>query len=187
VKPRDLGPGPSGNKPAFVGLRLDFWRFCAPLPHAPARPSSCHRHRLGRRRNVEFYTRVLGLRLVKKTVNFDDPGPITFTTATTRRRRHPVDLFPLERHAAGRAGAGLTHAIAYSVPAGALAFWRERLQAHGVVPTEATALRFGEPVLAFRDPTDCRSNLVEASEPDPRAPVPHPEISPAHGLRGSMA
>lgn len=137
------------------------------------------------RRNVEFYARVLGLRLVKKTVNFDDPG--TYHLYYGDYAASPGTLltfFLWNGMPRGRAGAGLTHAIAYSVPPGALAFWRERLQAHGVVTTDATAPRLGEPVLAFRDPDGLPLELVEAREPDLRPSVPHPEISAAHGLRG---
>lgn len=136
------------------------------------------------KRNVDFYTRVLGLRFVKKTVNFDDPGTyhlyygdyaatpgtlLTFFLWTDIRR--------------GRTGTGLTSAIAYSVPAGALGFWRERLGANHVT-VAAPAARYGDEILAFADPDGLPLELVGTTDADPRTPAPHPDVSPDKGIRG---
>jgi glyoxalase family protein len=77
----------------------------------------------------------------------------------------------------------MTTAIAYSVPAGALEFWRDRLRAAGVAATELPR-RFGDAVLAFADPDGLPLELVGTAEPDPRVPAPHPEVPAAAGIRG---
>jgi glyoxalase family protein len=135
------------------------------------------------KRNVDFYTRVLGLRLVKKTVNFDDPG--TYHLYYGDQTASPGTLltfFLWDELPRGRAGTGLTSAIAWSVPRGALGFWRERLQAQGVAA--APIARQGEEVLAFTDPDGLPLELVATTESDPRLPAPHPEVPPGKGIRG---
>ncbi|MGA7680228.1 MAG: VOC family protein, partial [Pseudolabrys sp.] len=75
-------------------------------------------------RNFSFYTKVLGLRLVKKTVNFDDPG--TYHLYYGDERGHPgtiLTFFPWEHAAPGRGGTGLTHQTAFKVPLNALGYW----------------------------------------------------------------
>ncbi|OHE80991.1 MAG: diguanylate cyclase [Verrucomicrobia bacterium RIFCSPLOWO2_12_FULL_64_8] len=135
-------------------------------------------------RHVDFYTRVLGLRLVKKTVNFDDPG--TYHLYYGDYAASPGSLLTfffwgdLRR---GRLGAGQVSATAFSVPAGSLPFWRKRLQTQGFVPAEPTA-RFEAQVLAFTDPDGLVLELLATAEPDPRTPAPHPEIPSEHGIRG---
>jgi glyoxalase family protein len=134
--------------------------------------------------NVDFYTRVLGLRLVKKTVNFDDPG--TYHLYYGDHAASPGTLltfFLWDELPRGRAGTGLTSAITWSVPAGALGFWRERLKTNGVA-ADAPLTRFGEKVLAFSDPDGLPLELVATTESDPRIPAPHPEVPPEKGLRG---
>jgi glyoxalase family protein len=69
------------------------------------------------------------------------------------------------------------------VPAGALGFWRDRLQAQGVA-AGAPLTRFGEKVLAFTDPDGLPLEFVATAESDPRIPAPHPDIPPGKGLRG---
>lgn len=136
------------------------------------------------KRNVDFYTRVLGLRLVKKTVNFDDPS--TYHLYYGDHAASPGTLltfFLWDELPRGRAGVGLTSAIAWSVPAGALGFWRDRLQAQGVA-AGAPLTRFGEKVLAFTDPDGLPLEFVATTESDPRIPAPHPDIPPGKGLRG---
>lgn len=136
------------------------------------------------RRNVAFYTKVLGLRLVKKTVNFDDlttyhlyygdsvgtPGSI-------------LTFFPWSGLARGRVGTGQASATAFSVAADALPFWRDRLSRQAV-PFSEPPPRFGESVLAFEDPDGLRLELIATSAPDTRTPWTHPEIPAAFGIRG---
>lgn len=100
--------------------------------------------------NLDFYTRVLGLRLVKKTVNFDDP--YTYHLYYGDAQGSPgtiLTFFPWEHLPQGRPGAGMVTAMAFAVPPSAMNFWMERLSAAGLqVRWEQ---RFGEPVLQFSD------------------------------------
>ncbi len=135
------------------------------------------------RRNLAFYTQVLGLRLVKKTVNFDDPGTYHLYYGSYDATPGTLLTFFLwEGLPRGRAGSGMVSAVAYVVPAGSLDFWRARLAAHGTSPADAP--RLGEAALSFADPDGLPLELVEAAEPDPRPPVPHPEVPARHAIRG---
>src|SRR5579871_3273898 len=90
-------------------------------------------------RNLDFYTRVLGLRMVKRTVNFDDPGTYHFYYGNeTGTPGTILTFFPWEGIAGGRPGTGMATEIGYSVPAGSLEFWAERFRQH--------AIKHGEPV-----------------------------------------
>ncbi len=103
-------------------------------------------------RNFDFYTRVLGLRLVKKTVNFDDPGTYHFYYGNEVGTPGTIlTFFPWEGISAGYAGTGMATEIGYSVPAGSLDFWKERFDQYKV-KQEATGERFGELYLPFQDP-----------------------------------
>jgi glyoxalase family protein len=112
------------------------------------------------RRNLDFYTRTLGLRLVKKTVNFDDPGTYHFYFGD--EAGHPgtiLTFFPWAHSAPGRIGIGETQETVFRVPEASLGFWMQRLLAHGV-KHEAPKKRFGETVLAFQDPDGMRLALA---------------------------
>src|ERR1700751_3971644 len=103
-------------------------------------------------RNLDFYTHVLGLRLVKKTVNFDDPG--TYYLYYGDEQGHPgtiLTFFPWEHAGAGRNGMGLPEKTSFRFPAAPIAYWTPRLIDKGV-PHEAREKQFGEPVLSFTDP-----------------------------------
>jgi glyoxalase family protein len=120
-------------------------------------------------RNLDFYTRVLGMRLVKKTVNFDDPG--TYHLYYGDAAGHPgtiLTFFPWEHAAAGRMGAGQTQETRFRVPVGAIGFWAHRFIEKGVAH-ETVTKRFGQPVLTFTDPDGMGLALVgvegAASEP----------------------
>ena len=94
-------------------------------------------------RNRDFYTRLLGLRFVKKTVNFDDPG--TYHLYYGDEQGHPgtiLTFFPWEHGAAGRNGDGLTEETAFRVPAASMGYWTHRFIEHGVAH-EALEKRFG--------------------------------------------
>ncbi len=136
------------------------------------------------RRNVDFYTRVLGLRLIKRTVNFDDPSTYhLYYGDSVGTPGSVMTFFPWAGIRRGRPGHGQAYATAFSVPAGSLPFWTTRLLAHGVAP--ATPIdRFDDEVLGFTDPDGLVLELVTTSEPDTRTAHAHPEISAAHGIRG---
>ena len=136
------------------------------------------------RRNLAFYTGVLGLRLVKRTVNFDDPH--TYHLYYGDRVGTPgsiLTFFPWADLPRGHIGTGQASATAFSVGPDALSFWEQRRQAHGVA-TSGSHPRYGEAVLAFADPDGLVLELVATREPDARPPWAHPEIPVEHGLRG---
>src|SRR5690606_28013155 len=82
--------------------------------------------------NLDFYTKVLGLRLVKKTVNFDDPGTYHFYFGNeTGTPGTILTFFPWEGIRQGRNGTGMATHIGYALPHGALDFWKERLKKIG--------------------------------------------------------
>ena len=136
------------------------------------------------RRNLAFYTGVLGLRLVKRTVNFDDPHTYHFYFGDRIGTPGSIlTFFPWTNMSRGRTGTGQASAIAFSVGPEALAFWEERLHAHGVA-TSRLPSRFGEPALAFADPDGLVLELVATREPDGRPPWEHPDIPLEHAIRG---
>ena len=133
--------------------------------------------------NVAFYTRVLGLRLIKRTVNFDDPSTYhLYFGDSVGTPGSVLTFFYWAGQARGRIGAGQATATAWSIPAAAATFWRERLDAHRVAFSEET--RLGDTVLAFADPDGLGLELVATHAADTRRPHEHPEIPAAFGLRG---
>ncbi|HEY8567494.1 MAG TPA: ring-cleaving dioxygenase [Beijerinckiaceae bacterium] len=112
------------------------------------------------RRNLDFYTRILGLRLVKKTVNFDDPGTYhLYFGDETGQPGTILTFFPWEHVAPGRRGVGFTHETAFRVPESALGTWTQRFVEKGV-PHETLERRFGQSVLPFKDPDGMSLALV---------------------------
>ena len=115
-------------------------------------------------RNLDFYTKTMGLRFVKKTVNFDDPG--TYHLYYGDEVGHPgtiLTFFPWEDTAPGRAGTGLAQQTAFRVPMTSIGFWTHRLLAKGVA-YEPLEKRFDEPVLSFKDPDGLSLALVGVSD-----------------------
>ncbi len=128
------------------------------------------------RRNLEFYREVLGLRLVKKTVNFDDPGTYHLYFGDELGRPGTIlTFFPWPGARRGERGAGQATTVALAVPADALGWWQERLARHGVA-VERPRRRLAEEALALLDPDGLRLELVgEAGAGEPPAwegPVP---------------
>ena len=140
------------------------------------------------RRNYTFYTQVLGLRFLKKTVNFDDPGTYhLYFGDETGSAGTILTFFPWGSSVtAGRPGTGQATAIGYAVPAGSLDFWQRRFTAHGVVH-EPPGERFGEQYVAFHDPDGLALELIVSKTPDPRVPWTTPEVGPDVALRGFHA
>src|SRR5580693_3681538 len=103
-------------------------------------------------RNLDFYTEVLGLRLVKRTVNFDDPGSYHLYFGDDSGTPGTILTFFLWPGAArGSAGVGQVTATSFNVPEESLAYWEQRLGA-AHVPVERSEKRFDENVLTFADP-----------------------------------
>ncbi len=129
-------------------------------------------------RNLDFYTGVLGLRFVKRTVNFDDPGTYHFYFGDDVGTPGTIlTFFPWPGATRGRRGAGETIATAFSIPPGSLPYWRERLRDKGVATEES--LHFGQAHLAFRDPDDMVLELVE-QQVSPSVHAPRYSDVPAH-------
>jgi glyoxalase family protein len=127
----------------------------------------------GARRNLDFYTRTLGLRLVKKTVNFDDPGTYhLYYGDETGRPGTILTFFPWEHAAPGRVGVGTAQETAFRVPESSIGYWTHRFVEKGV-PHEAPEKRFGRTVLPFRDPDGMgsRSSASPARRPSPPGPT----------------
>jgi glyoxalase family protein len=135
--------------------------------------------------DLDFCVGALGLRLVKKTVNFDNhhvyhfyygdaqgtPGTL-WTTFPYNGRGVPL----------GRKGAGQVTVTSFSVPTGSLETWRQRLGAHAIAVTDLPP-RFGSPVVRFADLSGLAFELI-ATEHDPRAPWIAPGFDPADAIRG---
>jgi glyoxalase family protein len=135
-------------------------------------------------RNVNFYAKVLGLRFVKRTVNFDDPSVYhLYYGNEIGAPGTAMTFFPWEHLPPARRGTGEVALTAFSVPAASLEFWRERLT-RLEVPHQEAKPRFEEPALALFDPDGLPLALVATPEPDPRAPWTTPEIDAEHAVRG---
>ena len=116
-------------------------------------------------RNYDFYCGLLGLRLVKKTVNFDDPGTYHLYYADGAGTPGSVlTFFPWVDAPVGRGGSGQVTAIAYAVSEQGLAYWQDRLAANKVELRGPTT-RFDETYLEFEDPDGLKIELVVADQP----------------------
>ena len=130
--------------------------------------------------NVDFYARVLGLRLVKKTVNQDDPTVYHLFYADEKGSAgSDLTFFEYPGATPGRAGAGMVHTIVWRVASPeAIEFWAERLAAEGVEATREDGR------LRFADPEGLAHELaVDESGDDPLI-ADHPEVPAEHALRG---
>ena len=116
-------------------------------------------------RNLDFYTQVLGLRFVKRTVNFDDPETYHFYFGDDIGTPGTIlTFFPWPGTPRGRRGAGETIATAFSIPVGSMSYWRERLRDKGISTEEN--VYFDGTHLSFSDPDGMEIELVEHTEPE---------------------
>lgn len=136
--------------------------------------------------NLNFYAGALGLRLVKQTVNFDDPqsyhlyyGDGAGSPGTL------LTFFAWPQGRRGRAGLGQVTAASLAIGPHSLDFWRERLTAHGVALSEPET-RFGETVLGFHDPDGMRLELVPAADDDRTGWADGP-VPAEHAIKGVHA
>ena len=130
--------------------------------------------------NVEFYTGVLGLRMVKQTVNQDDPTVYhLFYGDDDGSPGMDLTFFEYPGAARGRPGAGMVHRIVWRVgSAASLQFWRERLERHGVDP------ELSAESLVFADPEGLEHELVPASVTDAPLKTTSPEVPAEYALQG---
>jgi glyoxalase family protein len=131
-------------------------------------------------RNVDFYTRVLGLRLVKKSVNQDDPTVYHLFYADERGSAgSDITFFEYPGIRRGRAGAGMVHTVEWRAASGeALDFWERRLG------PETAVLARDDAGLSFEDPEGLRHRLVVSTAPDEPLLADHPEIPAELALQG---
>ncbi len=139
-------------------------------------------------RNLDFYRGFLGLRLVKKTVNFDAPDVYHLYYGDEAGAPGTImTFFPFPDAASGRRGVGEITAVAFSVPRGALGFWIERLSRQGTA-FDGPHTRFGQSLVAFEDPDGMVVELVEDADVDGipgwegGAVDPAPAIRRFHGV-----
>ena len=136
------------------------------------------------KRNYEFYTKVLGLRMVKKTVNFDDPGTYHFYFGDEAGTPGTIlTFFPWEGIGQGRTGTGMATDIGYSVPKDSLEFWTDRFRKFNIKHGEA-AERFGEQYLSFQDPDGLNIDLIVSNTDDIRKPWETEEVNADVAAKG---
>jgi len=135
-------------------------------------------------KNYDFYTRVLGLRMVKKTVNFDDPD--TYHLYYGDKNGTPgtiLTFFPWGQIAAGRRGARQATEIGYSVPEGSFDFWLKRFEANNIIYNKV-AEKFGESYLTVLDPDGLKLELIAAKTKDARLPWETEEVKAENATKG---
>ncbi|MDX7951826.1 ring-cleaving dioxygenase [Lichenihabitans sp. Uapishka_5] len=134
--------------------------------------------------NLDFHAKVLGQRLVKRTVNFDDPGTYHLYYGDAAGSPGSIlTFFPWDGVSPGRLGAGETLETSFRVPAGSFAWWTERLR-YGGAAVEAPVRRFGASVLSFTDPDGMRLALVGLEGIGAEPHWEHGGVPAEHALRG---
>jgi glyoxalase family protein len=134
--------------------------------------------------NLEFYTGVMGMRLVKKSVNQDVPD--TYHLFYADAEGHPgtdLTFFPWPQLPPARAGVGLTMEVALAVPTGSLDFWGERLEGQGI-EVRPIETRFGGRVLPFTDPHGLPLVLAETGDRREFTPWDRSAVSAQYQIRG---
>ncbi|MGA8938951.1 MAG: VOC family protein [Acidobacteriaceae bacterium] len=134
--------------------------------------------------NLDFYTQVLGLRFVKRTVNFDDPGTYHFYFGDDLGSPGTIlTFFPWPRVGRGTAGAGEVTHTAFSIPQDSLTYWEQRLVQKGIRFTRSPR-RFDEELLTFSDTSGMRIELVAHAEASAAHPPRFSDVPAAHAIRG---
>ncbi|HEY8312413.1 MAG TPA: ring-cleaving dioxygenase [Gemmatimonadaceae bacterium] len=140
-------------------------------------------------RNIDFYAGVLGLRLVKRTVNFDDPTTYHFYFGDSIGSPGSLlTFFPWPNARRGRQGAGQAAVTSFAIVPGSLGFWLERLLKNGV-EFEQPVTRFDdERVITLKDPDGLLLELVSHQRVEQCEPLvdlgPEAQVPPVHGIRG---
>ncbi|MHC0443436.1 ring-cleaving dioxygenase [Flavobacterium sp. 3-210] len=135
--------------------------------------------------NFNFYSNILGLRFIKKTVNFDDPHTYHFYFGDqTGSAGTILTFFPWGGNVhQGRRGSGMATEIGYSVPKGSLKFWRRRFEQYNVIFNN-TDERFGEKYLTFLDPDGLKIELIESKTADKRKGWETSEVKKDVAIKG---
>jgi len=134
--------------------------------------------------NLDFYANLLGVRLVKKTVNFDAPDVYHLYYGDAAGRPGTIlTFFPWGEIRSGQLAAGQATAIGFAIPTTSLDYWQARLDREGI-PTAAPEERFGESVLRFSDPDGLPLELVGRDVPAGRDSWASAPVSSVHQIRG---
>jgi glyoxalase family protein len=136
--------------------------------------------------NLDFYTEVLGLRFVKRTVNFDDPGTYHFYFGDDAGSPGTImTFFPWPHAHRGTPGAGEVTHTAFSIPAASVDYWEARLRDKGVL-VERTGTRFkgSEEVLTLADPDGMKIELVAYAAAPEITPARYADVPAEHAIRG---
>jgi glyoxalase family protein len=134
-------------------------------------------------KNIDFYCGVLGLRLVKLTVNFDDPGSYHLYYGDELGRPGTImTFFAWPGAYRGKVGPPQVTSTAFAVPAGAIDYWRKRLDGQGVATQPATPC-FGDRAIHFEDPDGMGLDIVAVTEPPGHAWAAGP-VPVEHAIRG---
>ena len=135
-------------------------------------------------RVLDFYSQVMGLRFVKRTVNFDDPGSYHFYFGDDLGSPGTIlTFFAWPRATRGILGVGETSTVAFSVPASSLDFWEKRLISAGI-PVEHSDDRFADPVLSFSDPDGMRLEMVGTETAQGVSQPRTSDVPDEHSVRG---
>jgi glyoxalase family protein len=136
--------------------------------------------------NLDFYAGVLGMRLVKKSVNQDDPGTYhLFYADAEGRPGTDLTFFPWSHMAPPRDGHGLSTEVSLAIPSGSISYWSQRL-AHYGIKVDPVEQRFGRPVIPATDPHGLRVALVEneSAATRPFTPWDHSPVPAERQIRG---
>jgi glyoxalase family protein len=134
--------------------------------------------------NLDFYTQVLGLRFVKKTVNHDDTHTYhLYYGDDAGRPGTNITFFPWPNGRRGQKGTGQAQTTAYLIPENAIDYWTDRFDEHDVAYDEPTT-RFDETVIGFRDPDGLELELVAHPETPEGSPWEHELIPTEYAIRG---
>ena len=135
-------------------------------------------------RNLDFYVGLLGLRFVKRTVNFDDPGTYHFYFGDNRGTPGTIlTFFPWPGVRRGIRGTGQVDATAFAIPPDSVAYWLERLEQQHVTAGK-TSTRFGEEVIRFPDPDGLLLELIASSSHGKVDPWSDSPVAAEHAVRG---
>lgn len=135
-------------------------------------------------RNLDFYVGLLGLRLVKRTINFDDPGTYHFYFGDARGTPGTIlTFFPWPGARRGGRGTGQVETTAFAIAAESVGYWLERLKTHQV-SAERAPVRFGEEVIRFADPDGMMLELVASPATVDVDPWKESSVPAEHSLRG---
>jgi glyoxalase family protein len=135
-------------------------------------------------RNLDFYVGLLGLRFIKRTVNFDDPGSYHFYFGDNRGTPGTIlTFFPWPGARRGMRGTGQVEATAFAISPNSIGYWLERLKQDHVA-AEKTSPRFGEEVIRLVDPDGLLIELIGSNSHGPIEQWPDSPVPSEHAVRG---